>query len=409
MRENVYNTTDPQKLLDLKRQEADALLDVMRTINQNDLKVAQLCQITKYVLLAQLGVRKMAFYYQEKDDWYEGMRHGFAELSDAAKLEVFSFDKTEVIDPERHPSLSEIKAEFVVPISHREDMQAAFVIAEFADTDVEAQNDLLFIETLGNILSVAIRNRQLFQEQMEQEFLRKELEVAGTIQSQMLISNFSRFKEIDVYGLNFAHHGVGGDFYDVIKKGKGVTFVCIADVSGKGIGAALLMSNLQANLRALCAQYTDPIPIVEDLNQVLYPITKGEKFVTLFLARIDADTRTITYVNAGHNYPIFVSNSELTHLESGCIFLGFMPSIEAKASQMSFEKDDILFMYTDGLIEQENNTGEMFGQTRVEHQLILHEERSSEKIIHHVMQDLEDFSVQTEAVDDITMLSVKFL
>ena len=111
LRENVYNTTDPQKLLDLKRQEADALLDVMRTINQNDLKVAQLCQIAKYVLLAQLGVRKMAFYYQEKDDWYEGMRHGFDELSDAAKLEVFSFETTQPIHPTDHPFLAEIKAE----------------------------------------------------------------------------------------------------------------------------------------------------------------------------------------------------------------------------------------------------------------------------------------------------------
>ena len=407
--ENVYNTTDPKKLLDLKRLEADALLDVLRTINHDELNISQLCLIARNVLRAQLGVKKMIFFYEYQGRWKEGMQSGFPAFSRNDIEEMIDIKTISPITSEHHPGLYEKGVEYVLPVKNRDEVTAFFAIADFADSEIEAQGDIIFIETLGNILSVAIRNKQLFKEKMEQEFLKKELEVASTIQDQLLISDFSRFREMDVYGMNIAHHGVGGDFYDVIKKGRGTTFVCIADVSGKGIGAALLMSNLQANLRALCAQSNDLETIIRELNRILFNITTGEKFVTLFLARIDSRVNKITYINAGHNYPIFINNGEVKRLDSGCILLGIMPDLSIERSSAIYSPGDLLFMFTDGVVEQTNLEDEMFGSERIIDKLKGVQYKDSQNIVLDIQNVLTEFSEQVRATDDITMLSVKFL
>lgn len=407
--ENVYQTNDPQKLLQLKRLEAAALLDVLKTINHYEHSVPRLCRIAQNVLRAQLGVRKMAFIYHAKSGWKEGIKTGFGPLENDQLEEMFTISAFAPILENTYPALSECGAEFVIPIKNRDEVFAFFLVADFADSEVEAQNDLIFIETLGNILSVAILNKQLFEEKMEQEFLKKELEVAETIQQQLLISDFSRFKEIDVFGMNKAHHGVGGDFYDVIKKGKGTTFVCIADVSGKGIAAALLMSNLQANLRALCAQYDAPADIVRELNKILFGITTGEKFVTLFLARLDTELNSLTMVNAGHNYPIFFRKGNLRRLETGCMLLGIMEEVEPVEGNFTFGEGDLLFMFTDGLVEQTNEGGEMYGSERIASELEGMKSMTSQAIVNRITESMERYAGDAEVPDDVTMLSVKFL
>ncbi|TAE58860.1 MAG: serine/threonine-protein phosphatase, partial [Bacteroidetes bacterium] len=280
---------------------------------------------------------------------------------------------------------------------------------EFAETEIELRNDLIFIETLGNILMVAIRNRQFFQEKMAQESLRRELEVAETIQKQLLISDFTHFKDIDVYGLNLSHQRVGGDFYDVIQKENGSIFLCIADVSGKGIGAALLMSNLQANLRALCARYSELPVIVGELNNILHSITEGDKFVTLFLARIDLPTRTFTYVNAGHNYPLFLTGGEALRLEVGCMLLGILPDLHIQQDTLPYLPGDLLFTFTDGVVEQGDPTDELFGSERLAEELFRVRHAPAREVVNQVERTLYAFAREVGPSDDITMLAVKFL
>ncbi len=406
---NAFDTTDPKILLELKRLEADTLLDVLRTINRAELNIEQLCLITRNVLRAQLGVHKMAFYYLYRDQWKEGMRVRMRSLTTEGQAEMHLFTQTAPVRKDEQPTLYHMGVEYVVPITNRGDSMAYFLIADFADSEVEAQNDLIFIATLGNILAVAIRNRQLFQDQMEQESLRRELEVAEAIQKQLLISDFSRFQEIDVHAINLAHHRVGGDLYDVIKKENGTTFACIADVAGKGIGAAMLMSNLQANLRALCAQYNEPIPIIQELNRILYSITVGEKFVTLFLAQIDPASRTLRYVNAGHNYPLFLHGDQVEQLQSGCILLGIMPEVMPEEDRLSYKADDLLFAFTDGVVEQTNDQDEMFEAEGILQALQQAPIASAQEMVDRIQARLEAYAGEVTASDDITMLGVKFL
>ncbi len=406
---NVYDTTDPQKLLELKRLETASLLDVLRTINHTEVDISKLCLIARNVLRAQLGVKRVIFFYEFEGRWVEGIRLAFDEMSLDAIEELIQFTKTTRVTAGFAPSLFEMEAEFVVPIINRGEPSAYFVVADFAVSEMEEQNDLIFIATLGNILNVAIRNRQLIKERIQQEYIRKELEVAETIQKQLLISDFSKFKEIDVFGLNIPHHKIGGDFYDVIKKGKGTTFVAIGDVAGKGIAAALLMSNLMANLRALCAQHTDIVLIVRELNKIIFNITQGERFVTFFLARIDQDEKQFAYVNAGHNYPILVQKNGYKELSEGCMLLGIMPEIGISTETIDVTAQDNLFMFTDGIVEQEDPKEEMFGTDRIIQTLMEAADKSSKEIVNHFEHALLSYADDTPVVDDITMLNIKFL
>lgn len=406
---NVYDTQDPKELLKLKRLEADALLDVLRTINSTEIGIERLCKIAMNVLRAQLGVKQVTFFYQYEGTWLEGMRLGFEKMGLEAIEELLHFKKITKVTAGFAPALHEMEAEYVIPILNRGEPSAYFIIANFADSEIEVQNDLIFIATIGNILNVAIDNRQLIEEKVQQEYLKRELKVAETIQRQLLISDFTRFREIDVHAINLPHHRIGGDFYDIIKKGEGTTFVCIADVAGKGIAAALLMSNLQANLRALCAQYTDVVAIIRELNKIIFDITQGEKFVTLFLARIDMETQSFTYVNAGHNYPFFLQGKKEIELSTGSMLLGIMPEIGIESGTIAYNVDDCLFMFTDGVVEQTNPQEKMYDSDRMIEILRDHKNRSSQDIINHLLHDLYDFAAETAASDDLTMLQVKFL
>ncbi|MBX7241127.1 MAG: SpoIIE family protein phosphatase [Bacteroidia bacterium] len=406
---NPYHTTDPQKLLELKRLEADTLLDLIRSVYNPDLKTIQICILVRNALKVQLGINKQSFYYEMEGEWIEGICHGFESLPSEYSAKLASVSIPAQLSEENSPYLAGLGVEYVIPVKIRGLTKACFLLAEFADSEEELQNDIIFIETVGHILYSALHNRQLIRERFRQEAIKKELEVAETIQKQFLISDFTKFTEFDVFAQNLAYHGVGGDYFDILKRGKNTSFVCIADVSGKGMSAALLMSNLQANLRALCAQY-DYLPlIITELNQNLFEMTKGEKFVTLFLAKIDFSARKIHYINAGHNYPLFIHKDKIAYLESHCVFLGAFNELNPpEETVLSYEAGDLLFLYTDGLSDQTNQSGESFGEKRIETHLWDVRNQNAKSISQSFINQFTTFANNAELVDDLTLLTIKF-
>jgi len=409
---NVYHTTNLQTLLELKRLEADSLRDVLRAVFDPNLSEERIFKIIKNTLMVQLGVKKMIFYYEADNNWKEGFHLGIPTLSDEQKAEMLQFHRILEVHEHFAPLLNQLKVEYIIPINNQGLTKAYFLVADFATSEMEVQSDIIFIETVGHILYAAIQQRFFIRERVQQEFLKKELEVAEAIQKQLLISDFSRFPNIDVHAINIAHHRIGGDFYDIIQKGEDSTFVCIADVAGKGIGAALLMSNLQANLRSLCAQYEDLETIIPELNRILYNITQGERFVTVFLAKIEHSKNVIHYINAGHNYPLFWQRGKGIWLESQCIFLGAIPKFTTpNAKTLQFSSNDRLFMFTDGLEEQQNTEDEMqmFGSHRIEELIAQNSHKTSQEITKIVIDAFYQFAKDTDFSDDITILNISFL
>ncbi len=205
------------------------------------------------------------------------------------------------------------------------------------------------------------------------------------------------------------HRSVGGDYYDYIPIDDSRFLICIADVSGKGIPAALLMSNFQASLRTLIRQTTDPEKIVHELNHQTLINGNGEHFITFFMALYDTKTREFRYVNAGHNPPyLCLENDQLLPLEIGTTILGTfreLPFLQVGSypdlSRFSF------FSYTDGLIETRNSDDEEFGTEKLEN--VLKDLIDSDlKTIHDGMiQALDEFKGSKNYIDDITIFSCR--
>jgi sigma-B regulation protein RsbU (phosphoserine phosphatase) len=225
---------------------------------------------------------------------------------------------------------------------------------------------LNFIQTISSIIIVAVENIRLHKESLRQEAFKKELELAARMQ-KMLIPDNSHMPHdptMIVNGFYFPHYEVGGDYYDCIKLSDAKTGICIADVSGKGISAAILMSNFQATLRALLTADIDLVFLVNKLNSVVVSNAAGEKFITFFIARYDYKTKVLEYINAAHNPPVLydTQTGRVTHISASCVGIGMLDEIP------SVSKTDILIngytklvCYTDGLSELKGDDGKDIG------------------------------------------------
>jgi sigma-B regulation protein RsbU (phosphoserine phosphatase) len=225
---------------------------------------------------------------------------------------------------------------------------------------------LNFIQTLSSIIIVAVENIRLVKENLRQEVMKKELELAAKMQ-MMLIPDLSHMKQnpnLIVNGFYFPHYDVGGDYYDCINLSATKTGFCIADVSGKGIAAALLMSNFQANFRALFTSEIDLEELVRKLNSIVTITAAGEKFITFFVARYDHVTRVLEYVNAAHNPPVFYDTvtGEITHFTASCVGLGMLDEIPVvRKSEIAIKNYSKIVCYTDGLSELKDEEGKELG------------------------------------------------
>ncbi|MFN8256975.1 MAG: PP2C family protein-serine/threonine phosphatase [Bacteroidales bacterium] len=256
-----------------------------------------------------------------------------------------------------NPAIKEF--DIVLPIIHNSRPLAYVLVG-----DIDEENDgvsptikhMQFVQTLTNIVVVAIENKRLFKDNLEKERIHKEMELASEMQN-MLVPDLSKFpghRKIDVEGFYLPHLEVGGDYYDIFELNAHEVGFCIADVSGKGISAALLMSNFQANLRALFVSSIHLTDVVTILNERVINSVHGEKFITLFIARLDLESNELRYINAGHNAPLLYNKAsgETIYLKEGCIGIGMMDTIDTiEEGFISLENDSKILCYTDGLIE----------------------------------------------------------
>ncbi|MCS7073302.1 MAG: serine/threonine-protein phosphatase [Bacteroidia bacterium] len=403
---NAYNTNDPAKLLLLKRQEADAMLDVLRAVQPN-LTAKHFIFIVVNTIRAQLGVKKILLVSRTQNEYHVLSNFGFSHLLNLDFSFLGEIRFTQPCSPVF--SLPEPSPEYIVPLGNKQNPEAWFLVSEFADSDSEVENDLIFMETLGNILVITLNNIRLFEEKIAQQRIEQELELAEKIQKQLLASNFQIHPRTDIFALNLSHHKVGGDFYDLIPISEHEFYVCIADVAGKGIAAALMVSNLQANLRALVYAHDSPVQIIENLNKVFLGLTKGEHFVTLFLGRIDLATNTMKYINAGHNSPIFVHDNQVLELSEGSIPVGILEMPFLHCSEIRIETGDRLFLYTDGIVEQNNPDGELLGLEPIRNLLVSLPNANSQTIVSESINLVQKFAQKEPAVDDISCMSIRFL
>ncbi len=236
----------------------------------------------------------------------------------------------------------------------------------------------------------------------------QELEIAKQVQAKLFPQKIPQLKTLDYAGLCIQARDVGGDYYDFLTLGENRLGLLIGDTSGKGIGAALLMANLQANIRSQSAVALDhPQRFLRSVNQIFYENTTSAAYATLFLAEYDDRKRSFRYVNCGHYAPILLrADLTLERLDSTSTVLGLFEEWNSDVEERQLCTGDVLALYTDGVTEAFNDAEEEFGEERLIDAIRRNCERCAEAIIAAIVEEVRRFSPR-EQHDDITLIVAK--
>lgn len=393
--------------LNLKDFRLNSLLEITNAINTNQ-GVDQLIRLYEFVLREQLGLSKLALFLKQ-DEWTSLLRVGFK-----GRAKDIDFNKDlhrfkDITWIESSPSVFLNGFDIVIPVYHKEQPLAYLLVGDVRDKE-ESVPFLGFVQTLTNIIVVAIENKRMAKNSLKQERLKKELEVASEMQKLLFPSDLPSNKQMDISAKYIPRHEVGGDYYDFIPLGNGEYIICIADVSGKGISAAMLMANFQATLRTLFSyQRFDLDFLVEELNKKVMHNAKGEKFITFFIGHYNAETRELNYVNAGHNQPFITNGKRAKYLDKGSIGLGMLEELPfIHVGREELKPNTTLVLYTDGVVELENEDEQFFGIDRIIKLVHNFYPIKMEDLNALIFSKLDEWRGKLDLVDDTAVFTCRF-
>ena len=402
---------DLKKQFEIKELELNALLEITQAINSN-MPEESLYKIYNFTLRSNLNIKKMALFVLD-EEW--NCKASFGTDHQFTKSTLLPEFKTiqDITHLKEFEQCDFTEFDIVIPVTHKSHTLSLVFVGGLDKNDPRYENEdgIRFIQALSNIIIVAIENKKLARKQLAQEAFRKELEIASDVQQFLFPEKLPNSPTLKMEASYLPHDLVGGDYYDYVPINKNQFLICVADVSGKGIPAALMMSNFQASLRTLLRQTPNLTDIIEALNFQVLENTKGEKFITFFAGIYDIRLKTMVYVNAGHNPPILWDKKNgIRLLEDGSTVLGAMHPLPFVNEGFVTDLDDfLLFCYTDGLIETINEEGMEFGMQSLLHYFNQdHTYLKDLKVIHQdIIVALDEFKGKNGYHDDITMLSCR--
>lgn len=391
----------------------NALLEITLAINENA-SVEKLMKKYEKFLAQDLEIGKLLII-KKNEKWDCMLNSGFEMEACMNLIENDDFLKVKEISrigidtPSFMP-----QGDYVIPVMHNEE-PIAFVVLGDIEEEGEGLSPILkhlsFIQTLSNIIIVAIENIRFYEESLRQVAIKHEMELASRMQSMLIpdLDSLPSFKNVRFYAYYNPHFDVGGDYYDVIQLSENEIGICMADVSGKGISAAILMSNFQANLRALFTKGVDLPELITILNKKVLDSANGEKFITLFLAKYNCQSKELQYVNAGHNPPLLynLDKKKLELLKSGCVGMGMLDELPfVNMETVIIDARMKLFTYTDGLVELMEDENVEWGTNFIEEKIS--NEESIEKNISAIIKEQGIEEGNAAIFDDISILGVEF-
>ncbi len=400
--------------LKLTKFKLNALLNITQAINDN-LSTGDLLIKAENILCQDLNIGKLVIF-MNSGGWECILESGCLAGSCAniiVEEVLLPHSEISFITSSEEESLKGF--DIIIPV-YNNNAPLAFVIIGDIDEEGTGVSPVLkhlnFIQTLSNIIVVAIENIRLFEDSLKQEALKKELELASKMQSMLIPDSetLPRSKYYQITGFYLPHYEVGGDYYDCIQLNKHELGFCMADVSGKGISAALLMANFQATLRAL---FTDEImldDLARKLNKQVIETAHGEKFITIFIGKYNTKTQVLEYLNAAHNAPVFyeMKSNRVMKFESSCVGIGMLdeiPSISTGSYKISEESK--IICYTDGLSELPDKKGKEIGTRGIEK--CIKNDKSISSNIQFLIQSEKIKSGNNRLFDDVSILGLQFI
>ena len=403
-----------RRQLQLKQFELDTVLGVAHDMTARDHSVDELYHMLRLTLQGQRNVVQLVLFAKEGSEFKVRLCLG-CDMGTAKKLQLSAalLDGT-ITQPQAVEDLL-LDAlwdpyELVLPIM-RQRQVAAYIFVGGMRSDYDRQQLIPFLSSLTNTLIGAVENRRLQAQRVADAAVRKEIEIAQEVQAMLFPRTLPNDRDLAIERSYVPHTEIGGDYYDVVEVDADHLLLCVADVSGKGVPASLLMSNFQAGLRTLLRQGVPLATIVPELNYLLFRNSGGEKFITAFFGIYNRRTRHLQYVNAGHNDPLLLGdNGTVRALKAGTVMLGIMEELPMmQVGEITIPPHSLLLLYTDGLTEVFDANNNEFGEEGV--LAVLHRNRylPLPKLHQELLRSINAFSAHNaQFADDVTILSCRF-
>ncbi len=274
-----------------------------------------------------------------------------------------------------------------------------------AQVPVRSRDEFGALATAFNQMARDVAHHQ--QLVVEREGLQRELELCRRIQTEMLPHASLQLGPTEIKGISIPAREVGGDFFNYFELPGGQIAVLVGDVSGKGISAALLMANIQATLRARLPIASDLTALASTIDREIDESTPPGVYATLFLGVLDPAEKMLRYVNAGHNPQFLIRGDTIEALPAGGLPVGLYPGQGYVERRVQLADNDLLFFYTDGTVEVENEQGEMFGAEQLERLLRPQREESVETLLARIEDSVRRFRGRAEPFDDVTIMALR--
>ncbi len=309
---------------------------------------------------------------------------------------------------DKHSELYELGIELIVPMQLQNKTRGLILLGSRAGNRDFQNSDIEYIYSIGNLAIISLENNRLFLEALEKQKMEEDLLIARDIQRNLLPSTLPEYEKYDIAALNVSSKQVGGDYYDVIPIDDEKFYIAIADVSGKGVPASLMMANIQAFLQVICRQDLKIDKATAMINDLVTANSSEGRFITFFWGYINTIKNTLTYVNAGHNPPYIIRGDKIIKLTQGGIIFGVMKTpVPYILEEVELIKDDVLILYTDGVSEAMNLGFEEYSEERLERMAKSLVNKSANEILNGIKEDVQIFTQGNLQSDDITMIVIK--
>lgn len=334
----------------------------------------------------------------------------YEDMTEVTSVPTVSLDERE--------QLRELNSQILLPVSAKNELSGIISLSPKRSEEPYTASDLRLLRSVATQTGFALENSRLTEavakEAAQKERLNAELEIAREVQERLFPQELPKVEGLDYFGACRPALGVGGDYYDFLELPGGKFGLAIGDVSGKGIGASLMMASLQASLRGQAIHSGDDLAsLMTHVNTLVYEASTTNRYATFFYSQYDPKTRMLSYVNAGHNPPFLLrptgSEIEVIKLETGGPVVGMLPSMLARYEQgeMQLERGDMLVGFTDGISESMNPAEEEWGEDAMLEELKGLMSHTSEEVLRIIVAAADKFADGAKQHDDMTMIVVR--
>ncbi len=308
----------------------------------------------------------------------------------------------------RHDLIQDLQIALIIPLFIKNKLKGIIFCGRKLNNQVFTAEEIEFIDSLGSLTAITFENIKLFKETLEKQRIEEDIKIAKSIQQNLLPSTYPDSELFEFFGLNEPSRQIGGDYFDVFRINDNQIIILIADVVGKGIGASLIMMNLQATVKALTRQNFSIKESTVALNNLMKENLSTGNFITFFWGILDEKNKTLEYVNAGHNPPLLISRENIKRLNKGGIILGVLELYQNYESEIiELKKDDLIVLFTDGFIEATNEKEEEFGEENFINFIKHNHNLPLELLAHKIIDEIMSYSNNSSTLDDLTLLLTK--